>query len=117
MDQNDRRSSFGYRFPENFPWVYQGRVKDAPGDRNIALHAVLGIQDRDVELLDGQVLEPWREDPDNVARRPDRQCLVAMLGGHAPAELERSVDHDRPDLSYPGMGREVGNRPHCEAAE
>lgn len=43
---------------EDLPRVDQGGAEQPPGDGHVPLDPVLGIQDRHVELLDGEVLQP-----------------------------------------------------------
>jgi hypothetical protein len=66
MNQDDRGGPLGDRFPEHLARMDERGTQQPPRDRDVALEPVLGIQDRNVELLHRQVLQARAENPVHV---------------------------------------------------
>ena len=61
-----------------------------------------------------QVLEARAVHGNDVPWRPDGCGFLALLHRHAPAKLERGMDHDCPRPADAGMGREIRNGFGCQ---
>src|ERR1019366_2568589 len=94
VHQDDRRGALGDRLAEHLARMDERRIQDAARDGDIAIEAVLCVEDGHVEFLDGQVLEPRRVRGPYVAWRPERRAFVARFTAKAPAQFKRGVDRD-----------------------
>jgi hypothetical protein len=117
VDEYDRRRPLGDRFPEHLARVHEGGVQDAARHRDVALQPVLRVEHRDVKLLDRQVLEPRREQIEDVSRRADRRALLPRLRRQAPPQLEGRVYGDRTGCSNPGQRSQRRHRLRGEPPE
>mgnify|MGYP003344581526 CR=1 FL=1 len=113
VDEHDRRGPLRDRLTEHLTRVHQRGVQDPSRDEHVAVEPVLRVEDRDVELLDRQVLEPRRVRAPHVARGTERFGEVHGLGRHAAgdgeadprrgaAQQQHADDHQHDD--EPGQG-------------
>jgi hypothetical protein len=71
---------------------------------------MLGVQNGDVKLFDGQILQSLREYLVDIAWPPDRRPLLTLLGRHATTQLEGGVNTNRTSRSYSSDTGQGGNR-------
>jgi hypothetical protein len=94
VNEDYRRRVLRDRFSKHFAWMHEGRVQQSAGDRDVTLETMLRIEDRDVKLLDGKILQPLAEDLVNVLRTADGDPVLTLLRSHSSAKLQRGVDRD-----------------------
>jgi hypothetical protein len=107
VDENDRRRPLGDRLAEHFARMDERRIQKTARYRDVALEAVLGIEDGDVKFLDGKIFESLSEDFVDIPGPANRRAFLPLLARHAPPELQRGVDPDRTGGSNPADAGET----------
>lgn len=79
VDEDDRSRVLADCLPEHFARVNQRRIQETARDRDVALQPVLRIENRNVEFLDGEVLQPLAEDLVNIPGTAHRNSIRSIL--------------------------------------
>jgi hypothetical protein len=110
VNENDRRRPLRNRFPKHFSRMHERRIEQAASHSDIAFEPVLRVEDRDVKLLDREILESLGEDLVDIARPADGRSFLPLFRGHAPPQLESGVDTNSTSRSHAAYTREGRHR-------
>jgi hypothetical protein len=100
VNEDYRRRALRNRFTEHLAGMNERRIEQSSRDGDIALEAVLGIEDSNMKFLDRQILELLTENFVDIPRPAHRRAFLSLLGGHTPAQLERRMYADCTSRSY-----------------
>jgi hypothetical protein len=110
VNENYRGCVLGDRLAKYFARMDERRIQQPSRYGDVPLEPVLRVEDGNVKFLDRQILEALPENLVHISRTSNRNAFIALLGRHAPAELECGMNGDSAGCTDARQTRQCGDR-------